>query len=78
MKHNDINEMEWRDPANWTWRGPLALYSSKRDTRLLVPKATPWIGWTFNFAHLACPYALLAILVLPVVLALAKQHFFQP
>jgi hypothetical protein len=22
MKQDDINEAEWRNPANWTWPGP--------------------------------------------------------
>ena len=77
MKQDDINEAEWRNPANWTWRGPLGLYSSKRDTRLLVPKALPVMGLTLNFAHPACKYALVAIVLLPVVLAAARQVVFR-
>jgi uncharacterized membrane protein len=73
MKPDDINEAEWRNPANWSWRGPLGLYFSKRDTRILVPKATPVMGWTLNFAHPACAYILIATLLLPIVLAAAVQ-----
>ncbi|WP_371869546.1 DUF5808 domain-containing protein [Telluria antibiotica] len=29
----------------------MGLYASKRDTRLVVPKATPMMGWTLNLAH---------------------------
>jgi uncharacterized membrane protein len=68
MKQNDINEIEWRNPANWTWRGPLGLYSSRRDTRLVVPKAVRPMGWTLNFAHRGRSLALLAIALLPLVL----------
>jgi uncharacterized membrane protein len=75
MKQRDINEMEWRNPANWSWRGPLGLYSSKRDTRLVVPKAMPAMGVTFNFAHPGCNYALIAIAALPVVFALSYYLF---
>lgn len=75
MKQDDINEMEWRNPANWTWRGPLGLYASKRDTRLIVPKASPMLGWTLNFAHPARNYVLLAIAVLPLLLIVAQRIF---
>ena len=75
MKKNDINEIEWRDRANWTWRGPLGLYSSKRDSRLVVPKAIPQMGLTLNFAHPACTNALVVIAVLPLVFALAQHAF---
>jgi uncharacterized membrane protein len=77
MRQDDLNEAEWRNPANWTCRGPLGLYSSKRDTRLLVPKAMPAMGWTLNFAHPACTSLLVAIVVLPVILAVAKRAFFS-
>lgn len=76
MKQDDINEAEWRNPANWSWRGPLGLYSSKRDTRLMVPKVTPGMGWTLNFAHPGCGYVLIAIVLLPAVFA-AANYFFR-
>jgi uncharacterized membrane protein len=75
MKQDDINDMEWRNPANWTWRGPLGLYASKRDTRLIVPKATPWMGFTLNFAHPGCTVVLIAIAALPLVFVLAQRVF---
>jgi uncharacterized membrane protein len=75
MKQDDINDMEWRNPANWTWRGPLGLYASKRDTRLMVPKATPMMGWTLNFAHPGWVVVLVAIAALPLVFALAQRMF---
>jgi uncharacterized membrane protein len=75
MKQDDINEMEWRNPDNWTWRGPLGLYASKRDTRLIVPKATPLMGFTLNFAHPRCTYALIAIAALPLFFVLAQRFF---
>jgi uncharacterized membrane protein len=75
MKQDDINEAEWRNPANWSWRGPLGVYDSKRDTRLLVPKAVPAMGLTLNCAHPACTYVLAAIALLPVVFAAAAYVF---
>jgi uncharacterized membrane protein len=76
MNQDDINEREWRDPANWTWRGPLASYASRRDSRLLVPKATPWMGWTFNFAHPRIKWGLALLAAVPLVVLLA-QHVFS-
>ena len=70
MKQDDINDMQWRDPANWTWRGPLGLYASKADTRLIVPKATPTTGWTLNFGHPRWIHAVLAIVVVPLAFVL--------
>lgn len=72
MKQDDINEIEWRDPRNWTWRGPLGLYASARDSRLLVPKSTPWLGLTLNFGHRGWTPAIVAIAALPLLFALAK------
>jgi len=76
MKQDDINEAEWRNPANWSWRGPLGLYASKRDTRVLVPKATPMMGLTLNFGHSACAYVLIGVALLPIVFA-AATHFLS-
>jgi uncharacterized membrane protein len=73
MKQDDINEMEWRNPSNWTWRGPLGLYASKRDTRLIVPKATPMMGWTLNVAHPGWIHVVAGIAVLPLALALIRR-----
>lgn len=73
MNQNDINEIEWRDPANWTWRGPLGMYGSKRDSRLLVPKAEPWMGLTLNCSHPAINYALAGIVALPLVFLVVQR-----
>lgn len=61
---------QWGDPANWTWRGPLGLYASGADTRLIVPKASPMMGWTLNVAHPRWLYVVVAIAVLPLVFVL--------
>lgn len=75
MNQDDINDAEWRNPANWTWRGPLGMYASKRDTRMVVPKAMPIMGLTLNCAHPGCRYVLLAIAVVPVVFLVADKLF---
>ena len=59
-----INEQEWRRPENW--RGLLGSYSSPRDTRLWVPKSTPALGWTLNFAHRAAYWTLVGLLIPPL------------
>ena len=75
MNQNDINEMEWRNPANWTWRGPLGVYGSRRDTRLVVPKAARWMGWTLNTAHPGIYRVLAVIALVPLVFLLAQRLF---
>jgi uncharacterized membrane protein len=50
MTQRERNEAEWRDPANW-YGGWLGIYSSELDTRVLVPKRRPIMGWTLNMAH---------------------------
>jgi hypothetical protein len=41
------NDRLWANPDNWSE----ALYFSKADTRLCVPKRISWTGWTLNFGH---------------------------
>lgn len=36
------------DASHWHWH---LFYSNAADERILVPKRSPWMGWTFNFAH---------------------------
>lgn len=45
---DQINETEWRNPANW--RGNL-FYFSRRDSRLWVPKQAPELGDTLNLGQ---------------------------
>lgn len=44
---DQINEMEWLNPENWS----LGFYFSKLDSRVLVPKQRPWMGWTLNIGQ---------------------------
>ena len=70
MDQDDINDREWRDPANWT--GPiLRRYASERDTRLWVPKSNPALGWTLNFAHPKSMYWLVGLVLGIPLLAVA-------
>lgn len=56
----------WRDESHWN--GGM-LYFCKEDPRFVVPKSLRWTGWTVNFAHPWAPAALVAVIVLPPLLA---------
>ncbi len=73
MKQDDINEAEWRNPANWSGPGRFGIYASKRDTRLWVPKGMPAMGFTINCAHPATTRVIVAVALLPLVLLLAQK-----
>lgn len=51
MDQNEINQAEWENPDNWTdgskW---LCVYFSHKDSRIWVPKRSPWMGSTINLA----------------------------
>ncbi|GHA00292.1 hypothetical protein GCM10008090_06260 [Arenicella chitinivorans] len=70
MAESEINQQEWQDERNWvTWFG---IYSSRRDSRLWVPKRMPALGWTINFGHPRGPllfWCILGVLALLVLLA---------
>ena len=44
ITQNEINQAEWENPDNWS-----SIYFSKKDSRTLVPKRNPKLGWTINF-----------------------------
>lgn len=60
---DEINESEWRNPANW--RTSL-LYFGRRDDRVWVPKRFPGSGDTLNLARPLGLAIVLAIVVLIV------------
>jgi serine/threonine protein kinase len=76
-----INEAEWRNPQNWTntkWKWP-AIYFSKRDSRILVPKLLPGFGWTVNLGNLRGAFALLAIVAAIIIaLVVVPPAIFKP
>lgn len=53
------------DPANWT-RGPLKPYFNREDRWFWVRKHSG-LGWTFDLAHRATPFVVLAIVLAPAV-----------
>lgn len=59
----ESNQAEWDNDANWGGFRNTAVYFSKRDTRIWVPKNIPAQGWTLNLAHPAGIYLLIAMLL---------------
>lgn len=60
------NRSEWESPENWTL--PVGIYFSKRDTRWIVPKRNPALGWTFNLGTQKGAWCFLAMVLIPVLI----------
>lgn len=58
-----MKDFQHEDPENWTWG---VFYVNRKDSRFIVPKRNPTMGWTFNFAHPICYLILILILGLIV------------
>jgi uncharacterized membrane protein len=71
MNQDEVNKAEWANPANWHG-GFLGIYSSQRDSRTIVPKRIPVLGWTLNMPRPASRMFLGAILLVAVVSILAS------
>jgi uncharacterized membrane protein len=54
-----------KDPGNW--KGPF--YFNRKDTRLMVPKLYPSLGWTFNFAS---PYSYVTLGAIIMIIIVVK------
>jgi uncharacterized membrane protein len=59
MDQNAINQAEWDNPDNWS----AGLYFSKKDTRTLVPKSNPIMGFTFNLGTRAGAMWMIGLMV---------------
>jgi uncharacterized membrane protein len=53
MNQKKINQAEWEKDENWGGPQWGAVYFSKRDKRICIPKRIRWMGWTVNLAHTA-------------------------
>ena len=73
---HELNEQHWRDEANWSGPAWMALYFSKHDTRLWVPKRIPGLGWTINLGHPKGPGVMLGIFGGSVTLLIAIIAYF--
>lgn len=77
MTQDEINQREWQNPDNWSNRVFPALYFSKADQRLLVPKPIPTLGWTLNLAHRSAAMLFVGTLWVPalgIIAALALSR----
>ncbi len=50
-RQKEVNQREWNNPDNWGGPKSLAVYFSKKDSRVWVPQQRPGIGCTVNLAH---------------------------
>ena len=51
MNQSEINQTEWEKIENWGGPKWGAVYFSKKDSRIIVPKRLKGLGWTVNIAH---------------------------
>ncbi len=65
-KTGEQNRIEWESTDNWTL--PIGFYFSKKDTRWLVPRLTPALGWTFNLGNKKGALAMLLSFLIPILL----------
>jgi len=63
MDLKDIDHAEWENPDNWAGPRWASVYFSKRDSRTVVPKQLPWMGWTVNLGNAAGVFTLMGVLV---------------
>ena len=50
-RQKEVNLAEWNNQDNWGGPKTLAVYFSKKDSRIWVPQQRPAIGCTLNLAH---------------------------
>ena len=71
MTPDERTQQELERPENWH-AGWFGVYIAPADPRIWVPKRTPHLGWTLNFAHRTSWLVLAALVLLPVgIVALA-------
>ncbi len=64
-----INREEWENPNNWTL--PVGIYFSKHDSRWLVPKKNPLLGWTFNMGTQTGSWCFIGAFLIPIIILAA-------
>lgn len=70
MTQYEIDEAEWRNPANWHG----GFYFSRQDSRAFVPRRTQALGVTINFANRTGIGFLVGTIVFVVVLVLVARQ----
>ena len=56
------------NPNNW--RG--IFYVNRKDSRIIVPKIHPILGWTLNFGN---KYAYVALIAIILIIVISKLYF---
>ena len=74
-RQDEINHEEWLKTDNWGGPKTLAVYFSKKDTRVWIPQQKPSIGWTLNLAHTGGVVWLVGICVGIILLMVALTVF---
>lgn len=79
LGQGELNQQEWENPDNWSGPKLVSMYFSKLDSRVLVPRQIPQLGFTFNFGQdrgvvygLLVRAALLVIVVNIIIITLNK------
>lgn len=62
---DEMNRSEWENQDNWTSPG---FYFSKRDSRWIVPKRNPALGWTFNLGNPKGVFAMIISFLVPAMI----------
>lgn len=61
-----MNDLENQNPNNW--KG--VFYVNRKDSRVIVPKLNPALGWTLNFGNPITYFGIVAIVLIIVVFKL--------
>ena len=75
LRQQEINQAEWMSANNWGGPTTLAVYFSKKDSRIWVPQQKPGRGWTLNLAHKAGVYWLVWICIGIIVILVSLSVF---
>lgn len=78
MDQDRINQAEWENPDNWSGPRWLGVYCSRTDTRVVVPKRIPVMGWTVNLGRKAGVVVLLGTLVGIALLVVLGTNLGSP
>jgi len=65
MKKKDRKENQYlmsNNPNNWNG----IFYVNPKDSRIIVPKINPKLGWTLNFGHIYSYVGIIAIILIVV------------
>ena len=61
---NEIKRLE-TNPEYYKWG---IFYYNPMDTRIILPKRAPWMGWTLNFANLWSYIIMISIIGIAILI----------